>query len=276
MAVIDSQANTMEVTKVDRILAKAMDDQEARRLIERYSSAGFEEAMKQLKSRYGRPAAVYPQLVEELVARNRYDYSQESMHQILEHSQLVLAAMDKVNGKTIEQLTVALVVRDFDNELEKEWVKHLGDEDKLPDMDTLLEFIKPLSHNLSRKKKVLSAVAASFRPAAAKSVPDHQSDHPRRMRKRSTLLHHQCPASRVVLFAWAGIICCTCANSSRMPQCNKDGTWCVNTSIVPTVCTRVTLWAVVHLPTPAGLANPNITPCFTRMKKTRSQLPQSW
>ena len=136
--------------------------------------------MKQMKLMYGRPAAVYPQQVEELVARNRYDYSQESMHQILECSQLVLAATNKVNGKTIEQLTVALVVHDFDNELEKEWVKHLGDEDELPDMDTLLQFIKPLSHNLSRKKKVLSAAVAPFRPAAAKSVRDHQSDHPKK------------------------------------------------------------------------------------------------
>ena len=179
-SIIDIHKDSYSDGDLCNILAKAMDDREARRMIERYSSAGFDEAMKQLKSRYGRPAAVYPQLVEELVARNRYDNSQESMHQILERSQLVLAAMDKVNGKTTEQLTVALVVRDFDNELEKEWVKHLGDEDKLPDMDTLLEFIKPFSHNLSRKKKVLSAAAAPFRPAAAKSVPDHQSDHPKK------------------------------------------------------------------------------------------------
>ena len=275
-SIIDIHKDSYSDGDLCNILAKAMDDREARRLVERYSSAGFEEAMKQLKSRYGRPAAVYPQLVEELVARNRYDYSQESMHQILECSQLVLAAMDTVNGKTIEQLTVALVVRDFDNELEKEWVKHLGDEDKLPDMDTLLQFIKPLSHNLSRKKKILSAAAAPFRPATAKSVPDHQSDHPKKNEEKKYTPSSSVPSKPCCAVCRAGIIRCTCANSSRMPQCNKDGTWCISTSIVPTVCTRVTLWEVVHLPTPAGLASPNITPCYTRMKKTRSQLPQSW
>ena len=136
-----------------------MDDKEARRLVERYAPAGYTEAMKQLKSRFGRAAAVYPQLVEELVTRSRYDYSQESMHQVLERTQLVLASMDKVGGKSIEQLAVALVVRDFDTEVEKEWIKHIGDEDKLPGIDTSIKFVEPLSYNLARKKKSLSASA---------------------------------------------------------------------------------------------------------------------
>ncbi len=65
----------------------------------------------------------------------------------------IKGALDKI---TIEQLATALVVRDFDEELSKEWARHLGSLDKIPDMKQLLDFIRPLSHNLPAKTKPAS------------------------------------------------------------------------------------------------------------------------
>ncbi len=103
---IDIYKDTYSDGDLCNILVKAMEDREAKRLVERYSQAGYDEAMIQLKCRYGRPASVYPQLVEEFTARCRYDYSQEAMHQILERTELVLSSMKKVRGRSINKLAV--------------------------------------------------------------------------------------------------------------------------------------------------------------------------
>ena len=55
------------------ILAEAMQDPAAKELVESYAPAGYDTAMKQLKERYGRAAAVYPKFVEDLVSRGRYE-----------------------------------------------------------------------------------------------------------------------------------------------------------------------------------------------------------
>jgi len=55
------------------ILADAVLDRDAKRLVNDYAAEGFDSAFKQLKDRYGRASVIYPQLVEELLARNRYD-----------------------------------------------------------------------------------------------------------------------------------------------------------------------------------------------------------
>ncbi len=95
------------------ILADAMTDREARKVMNDYASKGFDVAFQQLRNRYGRASTIYPQLVEELINRNRYDYSQESVLQALDCTQRVLSAMDKIGGKNIEALEVALVLREW-------------------------------------------------------------------------------------------------------------------------------------------------------------------
>ncbi len=55
--------------------------------------------------------------MEELLSRNRYDYSQESMLLASDRTQRLLTAMEKIGGKDIEALAVALVIRDCDGEV---------------------------------------------------------------------------------------------------------------------------------------------------------------
>ncbi len=112
-----------------------------------------ETALEQLKEIYGRSSIIYPKYIEELVSCHRYDYSQDSMTHIIRRVEYTLDCMDKISGKIIEQLATALVVRDFDEELSKEWARHLGSLDKIPDTKQLLDFIRPLSHNLPAKTK---------------------------------------------------------------------------------------------------------------------------
>ena len=85
------------------------------------------------------------------------------MHQILERTELVLSRMEKVKGRSINKLAVALITRDFDSELEKEWARHIGDAEELPELENLLKFVRPLSYSLARKKKSLSAAAPTFK-----------------------------------------------------------------------------------------------------------------
>ena len=141
------------------ILAEAMLDPVAKDLVESYAPAGYDVALQQLKDRYGRASAIYPKYVEELITRGRYEYSQESMVAIIRRVEHTLDAMAKIKGKTMEQLTVALVVRDFDDELAKEWAKHLGPSDAIPDSKQLIDFIRPLSHNLPVKTSKQSSTS---------------------------------------------------------------------------------------------------------------------
>ncbi len=135
------------------ILSEAMMDPSAKELVNTYASSGYETALKQLKERYGRNSVIYPKYVEDLVARSRYEYDQESMTNIIRRVEYNLDGMDKIGAKTIEQMVVALVVRDFNEELHKEWARHLGSSDKIPDREKLMEFVRPLSHNLPARSK---------------------------------------------------------------------------------------------------------------------------
>jgi len=156
------------------ILADAMLDPGAKELVQNYSPAGYDITLAQLKERYGRATAVYPTYVEELVSKSRYEYSQDSMMAIIRRVEHTLDAMEKLKGKSIGQLAVALVVRDFDNELAKEWAKHLGSSDAIPDAKQLLDFVKPLSHTLPSKPKSISSL--SNNQTSSKSTNSKKDD----------------------------------------------------------------------------------------------------
>ncbi len=193
------------------ILSKAMEDREEKKLVERYSPSGFDEAaMKQLKARFGRAAAVNPALVEELVTRSRYDYSQESMFQILDRTKLVLNAMNKIGGKTIEQFSVALVARDFDHELKKEWIRHVGDVETLPGLDTLVKIVEPLSRNLSRKRKSLSATSSVFKPLMKQQQERQQDSSKKSDSPKSSPANHNTTNN-------SNKLCCAVCKGSNHP-----------------------------------------------------------
>ncbi len=169
------------------ILADAMEDAESKKLVLNACCGGYDEALEQLKLTYGRKTIIYPYLVEELVKKERYDCSRESMRMILDRAKRVLTDMDKMGGRNIDLLAVALVVKDFDTELQTEWSKHLGSEDELPSLKKLVDFVTPLAHNLPRKTRstgnyksyqkfstVPTPQAAALQPAAqgAKKQPD--------------------------------------------------------------------------------------------------------
>ncbi len=83
-----------------------------------------------------------------------------------------LDAMSKIKGKSIEQLAFAIVVRDFDDEVAKEWANYLGSSDAIPDSKQLLEFIRPLLHNLPVKT---SKQSSSHHQTSSKS--NHNFNH---------------------------------------------------------------------------------------------------
>ncbi len=62
----------------------------------------------------------------------------------------MLEDMEKIDGKNIEFLTVAMAIRDFDSETRTEWLKQLSSVDELPTLEKFLEFVTPLSRNLPR------------------------------------------------------------------------------------------------------------------------------
>lgn len=64
---------------------------------------------------------LYPPLVDEFVESVRIDYSQESMKIILDKAKRVLSGMDKIGGKDMVTLTVALLLRNCDSEFHTEW-----------------------------------------------------------------------------------------------------------------------------------------------------------
>ncbi len=139
------------------ILAEAMDDGDARNVVLGCYSTVYDAAMTELQANYGRKTIIFPQLVDELVKRDKYDYSRESMKLMMDRSQRVLMEMDKLEAKNIEMLTVALIVKDFDSELLTEWTKHLGSDDKLPTLKTFTDFVTPLSHNLPKRGRNIAA-----------------------------------------------------------------------------------------------------------------------
>ncbi len=99
------------------LLSEAMLDQEAKKLVNSSYSLGYEGALEQLQLTYGRKTTIYPQLVEEFLARTKYDYSRESMRLILDRTRRVLNDMEKLEGRNLDIFAVSMVTRDFDQEL---------------------------------------------------------------------------------------------------------------------------------------------------------------
>ncbi len=75
---------------------------------------------------------------------------------------------------------------DFNEELSKEWAKHLGSDDKVPNVDDFMKFITPLSHNLPIKSTSASASIAS-----KKSTHNKREDHNKT--SSSTTSKSSCP-----------------------------------------------------------------------------------
>ncbi len=85
-------------------------------------SKGFDAAMESLNIAYGRKNVLYPLLIEEF-PRQKYDYSQESMWQILDKSERLAQDLIKIGGDSIQNLLAAIIIRDFDPELQTELTK---------------------------------------------------------------------------------------------------------------------------------------------------------
>ncbi len=149
-AIMDLHKDYYPDTDKISILADAMKDSDARKLVLNSCSDGYEGALEQLKMTYGRKTVIYPQLVDEFLKKEKYDCSRESMKLILDKTKRLLSEMEKIGGRNIDTLAVALTVKEFDMELMTEWSKHLGSNDELPTLEKLIEFVTPLSHNLPR------------------------------------------------------------------------------------------------------------------------------
>ncbi len=170
------------------LLAEAMEDPAAKGLVRKFSQgpSGYDTAMEQLRLRYGRASVIYPTYVKELIQRGNYDYTQDSMLRVIDRKRHLLDAMEKIKGNTLSQVAIALVLMDFNEELSKEWAEHLGSDDKLPNVDNLMKFITPLSHNLPSK-----STSASTSIASKKSTHNKREDHNKT--SSSTTSKSSCP-----------------------------------------------------------------------------------
>jgi len=52
-----------------------MEDEEAKRMVLNCYSAGYEEAMEEWQTTFGRKTVIYPLLMEEMLRRERIDYT---------------------------------------------------------------------------------------------------------------------------------------------------------------------------------------------------------
>ncbi len=106
------------------ILAEAMLCDEAKEMVLNCQVAGYTAAMEELQENYGKKSVIYPILVEQLIQRQRYDYTTDGMKEMIRRSHKVLEEMNDIDGKDIEMLAMALVVKDMDAEGRKEWQKY--------------------------------------------------------------------------------------------------------------------------------------------------------
>jgi len=163
-----------DVDKVS-ILADAMKDNEARRLVLSSSGGGYEASMKQLKEAYGRKSVVYTQLVGDLMKYKGYDLSRASMKLLLDRVR-VLSDMERVGGRDINTFFVGLVEREFDLELSTEWSRHLASTDELPTLEKLVEFITPRAYNLPRVHRTPPQVSKPGKQHQYSSAPPPAAD----------------------------------------------------------------------------------------------------
>ena len=145
------------------LLTEAMENPQIRKMVSKFcsGSSGYKDAMEELRLRYGRANVMFPAYVQQLIQPDVYDYTQESTLRILDRTKHLMANMEKIKGATLSQVMAALIVMDFDEEMAKEWSRHLGDSEEIPKMEDLIKFITPLSRNLPSKKSTPSKLAPS-------------------------------------------------------------------------------------------------------------------
>ncbi len=136
------------------ILADSMDDEVARQIVLDNYSSGMNTALEELQAAYGRKSVIYPLLIEDLLKREKIDYTADGMRNAIDRTKKILEDMERIDGKDIEFLTVAMAIRDFDSETRTEWLKQLSSADELPTLEKFLEFVTPLSRNLPRRSKI--------------------------------------------------------------------------------------------------------------------------
>lgn len=68
------------------ILAEAMLCDEAKQIVLNCQSAGYTAAMEELQENYGKKNVIYPMLVEQLIQRQRYDYTTDGMKEQISQS----------------------------------------------------------------------------------------------------------------------------------------------------------------------------------------------
>ena len=161
-----------------------MEDRQIKSLVDKFAQgpSGYDTAMEELRICYGR---AFPTYVKELVQPDTYDYTQESALRVLDRTQHLIAAMEKLKGATLSQVAVALVVMNFDEEMSKEWSKHLGYADTIPKVEELVKFITPLTRNLPSKK-----TSAPPPTASAKQTHVKKEEH---KKPSSALAKNSCP-----------------------------------------------------------------------------------
>ncbi len=145
------------------LLTESMENPQIRKMVSKFcsGSSGYKDAMEELCLRYGRANVMFPAYVQQLIQPDVYDYTQESTLRILDRTKHLMANMEKIKGATLSQVMAALIVMDFDEEMAKEWSRHLGDSEEIPKMEDLIKFITPLSRKLPSKKSTPSKLAPS-------------------------------------------------------------------------------------------------------------------
>jgi len=150
------------------VLLKSMKTVEAQKIVQSYanSNTGDDEAMEALTVKYGSPQKVFPLLVRQTLERGAIDFTEKGFAQLRERFFNPYKAMKKCGCDTLLHYLTALACEEFTPRLRKEWTKHISSCFKVPDLDDLFAYTKPLEHTLSSFNLPLPSLTS---PSAATS-----------------------------------------------------------------------------------------------------------
>ncbi len=155
--------------------------------------------MEALEEKYGSPIRIFPVLVRKSIERHSMDYTEEGLAHLRKQYYNTLKDMRELGCDLLSQYFAALACENFSPRLLEEWTKHTASYTKVPDMEDLMAYAKPLEHRLScmRKTPLSSSSAKSTNYANRVNTSGHS---PSSAKSTCTLCHEVHRLSRCPVF----------------------------------------------------------------------------
>jgi len=152
---MDSRGSTFTEQEKLGVLLKSMKDEDARRIVEAYSNSSdcYREAMEALEEKFGSPIRIFPMLVRKMVESRPMDYSEEGLALFRTQYLNTFKDIQELGCDSLSQFAAALACDNFSPRLLEEWTKHTAMFEKVPDLEDMRAYTRPLEHRLSCMKK---------------------------------------------------------------------------------------------------------------------------